>query len=47
MLTFRGGIHPRGYKEYTKDRPIREVKPKKILVFPLRQHIGKEAIPIV
>ena len=47
MLTFRGGVHPRGYKEYTKDRPIREVKPGKILVFPLRQHIGKEAIPIV
>ena len=47
MLTFRGGIHPRGYKEYTKDRPRREIKPGKILVFPLKQHIGKEAISVV
>lgn len=46
-LTFRGGIHPYDGKELTKDKPIREVLPKGDLVYPLSQHIGAPATPIV
>lgn len=45
--TFRGGVHPSEGKEYAKDVPYREYLPKGELVFPLNQHIGKPAKPIV
>lgn len=45
--TFRGGVHPTGYKELSKDQPIEEFFPKGDLVFPVNQHIGKPARPIV
>ena len=47
ILTFKGGIHPDDGKKRSKDMPIREIKPKGDLVFPLSQHIGAPAIPIV
>lgn len=45
--TFKGGIHPYDGKELSKDKPIREVLPKGDLVYPLSQHIGAPATPIV
>ena len=46
-LTFVGGIHPYDGKDLSKDKPIREVLPKGDLVYPLSQHIGAPATPIV
>ena len=46
-FTFTGGIHPYDGKDLSKDKPIREYKPKGDLVFPLSQHIGAPAKPIV
>ncbi len=46
-LTFAGGIHPYDGKDLSKDKPIREVLPKGDLVYPLSQHIGAPAQPIV
>lgn len=46
-LTFMGGIHPYDGKDLSKDKPIREVLPKGDLVYPLSQHIGALAEPIV
>ncbi len=46
-LTFVGGIHPYDGKDLSKDKPIREVLPKGDLVYPLSQHIGAPAQPIV
>ena len=46
-LTCVGGIHPYDGKDLSKDKPIREVLPKGDLVYPLSQHIGAPAQPIV
>lgn len=46
-LTFEGGIHPYDGKDLSKDKPIRSVLPKGDLVYPLSQHIGVPANPIV
>lgn len=46
-LTFLGGIHPYDGKDLSKDKPIKEVLPKGELVYPLSQHIGAPANPIV
>ena len=46
-LTFTGGIHPHDGKELSKDKPIKDVLPKGELVYPLSQHIGAPAVPIV
>lgn len=46
-LTFFGGIHPFDGKEMSKDKPIKAVLPKGDLVYPLSQHIGVPAVPIV
>ena len=46
-FTFHGGIHPYEGKELSKDKPIREYLPKGDLVYPLSQHIGAPANPIV
>lgn len=45
--TFRGGIHPNDGKEMSKDAPIKEILPKGNLVYPMLQHIGAPAKPIV
>ncbi len=46
-LTFVGGIHPYDGKDISKDKPIRTVLPKGDMVYPLSQHIGAPATPIV
>lgn len=45
--TFKGGIHPYDGKDLSKDKPIKDVLPKGDLVYPLSQHIGAPAVPIV
>lgn len=45
--TFRGGVHPRDRKELSRDVPIQYHLPKGELVYPLSQHIGKPAVPVV
>ena len=45
--TFRGGIHPYDGKDLSKDKPIVELSAGSILVYPLSQHIGAPAKPIV
>lgn len=47
FLTFRGGVHPYDGKELSKEKPVRELLPGKELVYPLSQHIGAPAKPIV
>ena len=47
LKTFRGGVHPYEGKELAKDQPIKEVSPKGELVYPVSQHIGAPANPIV
>ncbi|HIX58164.1 MAG TPA: electron transport complex subunit RsxC [Candidatus Blautia gallistercoris] len=46
-LTFVGGIHPFEGKEMSKDKPIQKYLPKGEMVYPLSQHIGAPAKPIV
>lgn len=46
-LTFVGGVHPYDGKELSKDKPMKAVLPKGDLVYPLSQHIGAPAKPIV
>ncbi len=46
-LTFVGGIHPYDGKDLSKDKPIQDVLPKGDLVYPVSQHIGAPAKPIV
>lgn len=47
LATFRGGIHPYEGKELTMDKPMRELLPGKELIYPMAQHIGAPAKPIV
>lgn len=46
-LTFVGGVHPYDGKELSKDMPIMDVLPKGELVYPVSQHIGAPAKPVV
>ncbi len=46
-FTFTGGIHPDDGKRLSKDKPIKEYLPKGDLIYPLSQHIGAPAKPIV
>lgn len=46
-LTFKGGVHPYEGKELSEAAPSKELKPGKTLVFPLSQHIGAPATPVV
>lgn len=46
-LTFIGGIHPYDGKDLSKDRAIQNVQPGKELAYPLSQHIGAPAKPVV
>ncbi len=46
-FTFKGGVHPFDGKSLSKDKPIKEVIPIGDMVYPLSQHIGAPAKPIV
>lgn len=47
LKTFRGGIHPDGHKDISKGQPVSSYLPNGDLIFPVNQHIGKPAKPIV
>ena len=47
LLTFKGGVHPDDGKRLAKDKAIVELKPVGDLVYPVSQHIGAPASPIV
>ena len=47
LRTFKGGVHPYDGKELSKSKPVKELLPQGELVFPLSQHIGAPATPIV
>ena len=46
-LTFKGGVHPFEGKEMSKDCPVEKYLPKADLAYPLSQHIGAPAKPVV
>jgi electron transport complex protein RnfC len=46
-FTFRGGVHPYDGKDLSKDKPMKTIIPKGEMVYPLSQHIGAPATPIV
>ena len=46
-VTFQGGVHPSDQKQYSRDIPFSVYEPKGDLVFPLAQHIGAPASPVV
>lgn len=45
--TYKGGVHPYDGKDLSMDKPIKDLLPKGELTFPLMQHLGKPATPIV
>ena len=49
LATFIGGIHPYEGKELSEDKPIQFIVPEKgeEMVYPLSQHIGAPAKPLV
>lgn len=47
LLTFKGGVHPYDGKELSKNCPVEKYLPKGELVYPLSQHIGAPAKPLV
>lgn len=46
-LTFKGGLHTYDGKDLSKDKPITVLLPKGDLVYPMSQHIGAPAKPLV
>lgn len=47
LLTFSGGIHPDDGKRFSKAREVEPVMPHGEMVYPLSQHIGAPAKPVV
>lgn len=45
--TFKGGVHPDDGKAMSKNKPIEILVPKSDMVYPLSQHIGAPATPVV
>ncbi|MHB1332902.1 MAG: electron transport complex subunit RsxC [Sulfuriferula sp.] len=47
LYEFNGGVHPEEHKHASTSRPIGIAPLPKILIVPLRQHIGQAAKPVV
>ncbi len=47
LKTFRGGVHPNDMKAPTANKKIVELDPSQEMVYPMTQHIGAPAKPIV
>lgn len=45
--TFKGGTHPFDGKDLSKDLPVKKIQPAGEVVYPLSQHIGAPANPVV
>ena len=47
LATFKGGIHPYEGKTLSEQKPIKVLMPKGEMIYPLSQHIGAPARPLV
>lgn len=47
LATFKGGVHPFEGKELSEHKPVQILMPKGDMVFPMSQHIGAPATPLV
>ncbi len=47
LATFKGGIHPFEGKELSENKPVQVLMPKGDMVYPMSQHIGAPATPLV
>lgn len=47
ILTFKRGIHPPHGKYLTENKPIEDLLPKGLLIYPMSQHIGAPCTPLV
>ena len=47
VFPFKGGVHPYDGKELAMDKAIVNLRPEGIMVYPMSQHIGAPAKPIV
>jgi len=47
LLTFKKGVHPPDMKKLSKDKKLVEIEAPKLLYFPVSQHIGAPAKPVV
>lgn len=45
--TFKGGVHPKAYKELTENLPFEILPAPKQVIIPLSQHTGKPARPLI
>lgn len=47
LATFKGGVHPYEGKELSENKPVQMLLPKGEMVYPMSQHIGAPATPLV
>ena len=47
LATFKGGVHPYEGKELSENKPTQVLIPKGDMVYPMSQHIGAPAVPVV
>ena len=47
LFRFRGGVHPKAYKELSADQAIEKLPLPEKLYIPLQQHIGEPADPAI
>ena len=47
LATFKGGVHPFEGKELSESKPVQVLMPKGDMVYPMSQHIGAPATPLV
>ena len=47
LATFKGGVHPYEGKELSENKPTQILIPKGEMVYPMSQHIGAPAAPLV
>lgn len=47
LATFKGGVHPYEGKELSESKPVQVLIPKGDMVYPMSQHIGAPATPLV
>ena len=47
LATFKGGVHPYEGKELSENKPTQVLVPKGDMVYPMSQHIGAPAAPLV
>lgn len=47
LATFKGGVHPYEGKELSENKPVQVLMPKGEMVYPMCQHIGAPATPLV